>query len=114
MKTICTIVTWALLGGVAAADPNVTNKDSDWYQLELNCKHISAGQAIQPDQTIMLDEFKPSSSCELNVYPYDNPYGKDGNYDKKKLISTAKLKTGSECIIRKHRLVCQCISLKDC
>jgi len=44
MKPICTIITWALLGGVAAADPNVTNKDSDWYALELNCKHISAGQ----------------------------------------------------------------------
>jgi hypothetical protein len=95
------------LAGVAAGSPIVTNQDDHDYQLQLDCKHISAGQSIQPDQTITLDEFKPNSSCQLNVYPSDNPFGKDGDYDKKKLITTAKLKRDSECVIKKRKLVCE-------
>ena len=113
MKVI-TFIMLALLTSAVAADPTVTNQDADWYELEFNCKHISAGQGIGPDQTITFDQFQSGMRCEANIYPHDNPYGKDGNYDKKKLISSAKLKKGTECVVRKHRLVCQCTSLKDC
>src|SRR5580704_1300055 len=99
---VTAFIMFALLGGVATADPTVTNQDTDWYQLEFNCKHISSGQGIGPDQTIAFDEFKSGMACQANVYPYDNPYGKDGNYDKRKLISSAKLKKGTECVVRKQ------------
>jgi hypothetical protein len=54
-----------------------------------------------------LDSFKVGMDCKINVYPYDNPFGKDGNYDPKKRLSFAKVKKTSECSIRKTRVVCE-------
>jgi len=47
------------------------------------------------------------TSLRINVYPYDDPWNKDGDYDKKKRFSSAKLKKSSECVIKKARIVCE-------
>jgi hypothetical protein len=106
MKTI-TFLAVVLSGSIAMASPTVTNQDEQPYTLSLDCKQLSHGWTISPDQTIALDEYRVASSCQVSIYPADNPFGKDGDYDKKKLISSAKLKKDSECVIRKRRLVCE-------
>src|SRR5262245_19120253 len=110
MTCASVVGTLSLTIGVAAADrtvPTVTNHDDKSYQLQLDCKHVSAGQSVNPDQTVELDSFKVGMDCKINVYPYDNPFGKDGNYDPKKRLSFAKVKKTSECYIRKARVVCE-------
>jgi hypothetical protein len=96
---------WA---GVAMAEPTVTNHDGKAYALQLDCKHISHGENINPDSTVSLADFRVASNCQVNIYsPAENPFGKNGDYDPKKRVSTAKVKKDSECVIQKRRLVCQ-------
>jgi hypothetical protein len=110
MKLVSISLFGVLVGGVAQADhiiPLITNHDDKWYQLQLDCKHVSAGQSISPDQTLELDQFKVDSDCKVKIYPYDNPFGKDGDYDPKKRLSTTKLKRSSECVIKGSRITCE-------
>jgi hypothetical protein len=87
--------------------PTVTNQDEKSYQLNMDCKHVSAGLAVNPGDTVELESFKVGSNCTINVYPYDDPWGKDGNYDPKKRLSSAKLKRGSECTIKRGKIKCE-------
>jgi hypothetical protein len=110
MKVISALAVSMLLTEVAAADstvPTVTNHDDKSYQLHMDCKHISSSLAANPDETVELESFKVGMSCKLDVYPYDNPYGKDGDYDPKKRLSSVKLKKTSECVIKRGRAVCE-------
>ena len=107
MKLVSGLAIMMVTAGVAAADvPTVTNQDHESYQLQLDCKHVSAGQAINGGDTVELDSFKVGSNCRVNIYPYDNPYGKDGDYDPKKRYSSAPVKRSSECVIKRRRITC--------
>jgi len=107
MRIAAGVITFLVSAGAALANPIVTDDDSKSYQLQMDCTHISAGLQVNPGQTVQLDSFEVGKSCKINVFPVDNPYGKDGNYDPKKRISSAKLKRDSECVIKKGRVVCE-------
>ena len=105
-------VSWlvCLASGLAYADravPTVTNHDNKSYQLQLDCKHVSSGLAVNPDQTVELEDYKVGMDCKINVYPYDDPFGKDGDYDPKKRLSSARVKRTSECAIKRGHIVCE-------
>lgn len=105
------IIAWGaallLSAGVAMATPVVTDNDSKSYSLQLDCKHISSGLQVNPGQTVELESFQVGKACKVNVYPSENPFGKDGDYDPKKRLSSAKVKKDSECVIKKGHIVCE-------
>ncbi len=108
MKTPHVLAIVAALAGVAVADPLVVNNDGTRYQLELECKHLSASRSIGADGGIeRMEGYKVGANCKIHVYPYDNPYDKDGNYDPKKRHSSSKVKKDSECTITKGKLACE-------
>jgi hypothetical protein len=107
MKPYSVVVMVCVAAGAAQAAPTVTNQDEKPYSLEMDCKHISSGLKVYPNDTVELESFKVGMSCQLNVYPGENPYGADGNYDPKKKLSSSKLKKDSECVVNKGRVVCE-------